>query len=104
LSTLASTTLINNHSTQALERVEYSLGAAVVGLAVVGLAVHGAAVVGFGVTGAAVVGAGVAVGDSNRTHSVARSDQRHGIQCSSILTGSEVSAALVVLQSMLITL
>eukprot|EP00953_Heterococcus_sp_UTEX-ZZ885_P037203 19128-Heterococcus_DN1.PRE.1 len=46
-------------SRYALDGVEYSLGAAVVGLAVVGLAVHGAAVVGFGVVGAAVQGAAV---------------------------------------------
>jgi hypothetical protein len=59
LSTLASTTLVNNHATQALDGAEYLLGAAVVGFAVVGLAVHGAAVVGFAVVGAAVQGAAV---------------------------------------------
>src|SRR6185436_9266345 len=71
LSTVASTTLGNDHVTQELDGVQYLLGAAVVGLAVVGLTVHGAAVVGFGVTGAAVVGAGVAVRENNRTRRVA---------------------------------
>jgi hypothetical protein len=71
LSTLASTTLVNNHVTQALDGAEYLLGAAVVGLAVVGLAVHGAAVVGLAVVGFAVHGAAVAVRGNNRTRRVA---------------------------------
>jgi hypothetical protein len=70
LSTLASTTLNNNHVTQALDGVQYLLGAAVVGLAVVGLAVHGAAVVGLAVVGVAVHGAAVAVRGNNRTRRV----------------------------------
>jgi hypothetical protein len=70
LSTLASTTLVNNHVTQALDGAEYLLGAAVVGLAVVGLAVHGAAVVGLAVVGFAVHGAAVAVRGNTRTRRV----------------------------------
>jgi hypothetical protein len=72
----------------------WPVGFAVDGAAVQGAAVVGLAVVGAEVHGAAVVGLAVAVRDSSRTRSVARSGQWPIRQSSYVLIGAAVSKTL----------